>query len=325
MSETFRWGIIGTGGIAEAFAIDLKSTTGHQISAIGSRSLEKAQVFAEKFGGRPLGSYEELVASDINGVYIATPHPMHEPNTLLALRAGKAVLCEKPFAVNSKQSAAMIKEAESKNLLLVEAMWSRFLPHYRRIKELIEQGALGEIISITADHGQYLPLPKHYRLYAPDLAGGSLLDLGIYPISLAHLVLGRPSQILATASFTDTGVDSQCSMLFKYPNGAIANLTSTLLVKTPCRAVIVGTQARIEIEPTFYRPTSMKVIKNSGEVIDFENNYQGHGFREQAIEFAKLFRAGAKESDLMTHSDTQEIMESMDQVRQIIGVKYPFE
>ena len=321
----FRWGLIGTGGIARAFARDLTRTSGHTIAAVGSRTLAKATEFAQQSGGIPYGSYEELVAADIDAVYVATPHPMHAPNTILALNHGKPVLCEKPFAVNSRESASMISAARSNQLLLVEAMWSRFLPHYRKLRELVEEGELGEIISISADHGQNLPLPKYYRLHAPELAGGALLDLGIYPISFAYYLLGKPQSVVAKAEFTPTGVDSQTSMIFRYDTGAHANLTTTLLAKTPCTATVVGTKGTIFIDGDFYTPTSMRLKKVDGSVVEFPKQYEGHGLREQAIEFAALLQAGKNESDLMSLDDTQSIMETMDEIRAQIELYYPFE
>ena len=320
-----RWGLIGTGGIARAFARDLTRTSGHTRAAVGSRTLAKATEFAQQSGGIPYGSYEELVAADIDAVYVATPHPMHAPNTILALNHGKPVLCEKPFAVNSRESASMISAARSNQLLLVEAMWSRFLPHYRKLRELVQQGDLGEIISISADHGQNLPLPKYYRLHAPELAGGALLDLGIYPISFAYYLLGKPQSVVAKAEFTPTGVDSQTSMIFRYDTGAHANLTTTLLAKTPCTATVVGTNGTLFIDGDFYTPTSMRLKKIDGSVIEFPKQYEGHGLREQAIEFAALLQAGKKESDLMSLDDTQSIMETMDEIRAQIELYYPFE
>lgn len=320
-----RWGLIGTGGIARAFARDLTRTSGHTIAAVGSRTLAKATEFAQQSGGKPYGSYEELVAADIDAVYVATPHPMHAPNTILALNHGKPVLCEKPFAVNSRESASMISAARSNQLLLVEAMWSRFLPHYRKLRELVEEGELGEIISISADHGQNLPLPKYYRLHAPELAGGALLDLGIYPISFAYYLLGKPQSVVAKAEFTPTGVDSQTSMIFRYDTGAHANLTTTLLAKTPCTATVVGTKGTIFIDGDFYTPTSMRLKKVDGSVVEFPKQYEGHGLREQAIEFAALLQAGKNESDLMSLDDTQSIMETMDEIRAQIELYYPFE
>ena len=320
-----RWGLIGTGGIARAFARDLARTSGQIVAAVGSRSLEKAKEFTNAHGGTPCGSYEELVTSDIDAVYVATPHPMHAPNTILALNHGKPVLCEKPFAVNARESAAMITAARHNNLLLVEAMWSRFLPHYRRLRELVKQGDIGEIISIAADHGQNLPLPKYYRLHAPELAGGALLDLGIYPISFAYYLLGKPQSVVAKAEFTPTGVDSQTSMIFRYESGAHANLTTTLLAKTPCTATVVGTLGTIFIDGDFKAPTAMRVENRDGRIFEYPNTYCGIGLREQAIEFAALLKADKKESDLMSHADTQSIMETMDELRAQIDLYYPFE
>ena len=320
-----RWGLIGTGGIARAFARDLTRTSGHTIAAVGSRTLAKATEFAQQSGGIPYGRYEELVAADIDAVYVATPHPMHAPNTILALNHGKPVLCEKPFAVNSRESASMISAARSNQLLLVEAMWSRFLPHYRKLRELVEEGELGEIISISADHGQNLPLPKYYRLHAPELAGGALLDLGIYPISFAYYLLGKPQSVVVKAEFTPTGVDSQTSMIFRYDTGAHANLTTTLLAKTPCTATVVGTKGTIFIDGDFYTPTSMRLKKVDGSVVEFPKQYEGHGLREQAIEFASLLQAGKNESYLMSLDDTQSIMETMDEIRAQVELYYPFE
>lgn len=325
MSEDFKWGIIGTGKIARAFAMDLKNLPGHRVAAAGSRSSESAMAFASEFNCTAHSSYEELVAQDVDAVYVATPHPMHAPNTVLALNGGKPVLCEKPFAVNARESELMIATAQKNNLLLMEAMWSRFLPHYRIIREMILNEELGEIISLTADHGQALPLPKYYRLHAPELAGGALLDLGIYPISLSYLVLGKPSEIVAKATFTETGVDAQTSIIFKYLNGAHANLNTTLLAKTPCIATIIGSKATLEIYGSFYTPTAMKMTSRDGSVTEFQNNYQGHGLREQALEFADLIKSGKKESELMTLSDSNSIMETMDQIRKQIGLVYPFE
>jgi len=324
MSE-IRWGVIGTGGIARAFARDLQRVPGQKVTAVGSRTIESATAFASEFDCAAFGSYQALVESDVDAVYVATPHPMHAPNTILALSHGKPVLCEKPFAVNARESSAMIAEAKKRNLLLVEAMWSRFLPHYRAIREMIRAGEFGEIISVSADHGQNLPLPKYYRLHAPELAGGALLDLGIYPLSFAYFVLGAPQSVVAKGEFTETGVDSQTSMILRYDNGAHANLTTTLLVKSPCTATIVGTRGTLFIDGDFYTPTSMRFKKTTGEVIEIPKTYEGHGLREQAIEFATLLQAGKKESELMSLSDTQSIMETMDEIRSQINLFYPFE
>jgi len=322
---TVRWGIIGTGGIARAFTKDLKFADGHSVVAVGSRNLEKSTIFANEFNLTGYGSYEELVRADIDAVYVATPHPMHAPNTILALNNGKPVLCEKPFAVNARESKAMITAARTNHLLLVEAMWSRFLPHYARVRQLIAEGAIGEIHLIEADHGQPLPADPYYRLHAPELAGGALLDLGIYPISFTFMLLGRPESFEVTATKTATGVDAQTSMIFAYENGAHALLTTTLEVRTPCTARVVGTKGVIEIDSPFYNPTSMRLIRNGRDPENFPKNYIGHGLREQAVEFGRLLESGALESDLMPLDDSQAIMETMDQIRERINLRYPFE
>jgi predicted dehydrogenase len=327
MNQEFQWGIVGTGGIARAFADDLQYFSDHRVAAIGSRSFTTAQAFAEHYPGcTSYGSYEELVADPtIDGIYVATPHMLHMPNTILALRAGKPVLCEKPFAVNALEAEKMIATARSQNLLLMEAMWTRYLPHIQKVRHILASGVLGEIIAVEADHGQLLATLKIPRLMLPEFAGGALLDLGIYPISFAHLVLGVPSKISATATFTSDAVDGQTSAIFDYPSGAQAILTTNMIVKTPCRAVISGSEGRLEIDRTFYSPTTMRVILNDDSVTEHPNTYVGHGLREQASEFARCVREGLTESPLLTLKETHLIMESMDEIRKQIKLKYPHE
>jgi predicted dehydrogenase len=324
--DTFNWGILGPGGIARAFAKDLGFIQGHAIAAVGSRSLENAQKFAADFGGTAYGSYEELVADpSVHALYVATPHPAHHDNVILALNAGKPVLCEKPFAVNAKQAQAMVDAAARNQVALMEAMWARFLPHYAKVREIVDSRVLGPILSIHADHGQRLADQGIARLIEPDLAGGALLDLGIYPVSFAHMILGNPSQITSSAVMTDKGVDAQTSMIFNYDNGAQAVLTTTMIEQTPCRAVVAGLNGWLEIDRTFYNPAAMRVVLNDGTVTEYPNAYKGHGLREQAEIFKQLVRTGKLESDILTWADTVNIMKSLDTVREQIGLKYPFE
>ena len=324
--SNFSWGILGPGGIAQAFAKDLTFIEGHTIGAVGSRSLTNAQSFAKTFGGTAYGSYEELVAdSSIDAIYVATPHPAHHDNVILALNAGKPVLCEKPFAVNAQQAQAMVDAAAKNKVALMEAMWARFLPHYAKVREIVASGVLGPILSIHADHGQRLADQGIARLVDPQLAGGALLDLGIYPISFAHMILGNPSSITSTAVMTDRGVDAQTSMIFSYDNGAQAVLTTTMIEQTPCRAVVAGLHGWLEIDRTFYNPASMRVILNDGSVTEYPSAYVGHGLREQAESFKQIVQSGAVESKVLTWKDTVDIMKSMDTVRSQIGLKYPFE
>ena len=324
--SNFSWGILGPGGIAQAFAKDLTFTDGHTIGAVGSRSLANAQHFANTFGGTAYGSYEELVAdSGIDAIYVATPHPAHHDNVILALNAGKPVLCEKPFAVNAQQAQAMVDAAAKNKVALMEAMWARFLPHYAKVREIVASGVLGPILSIHADHGQRLADQGIARLVDPQLAGGALLDLGIYPISFAHMILGNPTSITSKAVMTDRGVDAQTSMIFSYDNGAQAVLTTTMIEQTPCRALVAGLHGWLEIDRTFYNPASMRVILNDGSVTEYPSAYVGHGLREQAESFKQIVQSGAVESKVLTWKDTVDIMKSMDTVRSQIGLKYPFE
>ena len=324
--SNFSWGILGPGGIAQAFAKDLTFIEGHTIGAVGSRSIANAEKFANTFGGTAYGSYEELVAdSSIDAIYVATPHPAHHDNVILALNAGKPVLCEKPFAVNAKQAQAMVDAAAKNKVALMEAMWARFLPHYAKVREIVASGVLGPILSIHADHGQRLADQGIARLVDPQLAGGALLDLGIYPISFAHMILGNPTSITSKAVMTDRGVDAQTSMIFSYDNGAQAVLTTTMIEQTPCRAVVAGLHGWLEIDRTFYNPASMRVILNDGSVTDYPSAYTGHGLREQAESFKQIVQSGEVESKILSWKDTVDIMKSMDTVRSQIGLTYPFE
>jgi predicted dehydrogenase len=324
--SNFNWGILGPGGIAKAFAEDLKKLDGHSIAAVGSRTLSNAQSFASTFGGTAYGSYEELVADpQVDAIYVATPHPAHKENVILALNAGKPVLCEKPFAVNAAEAQQMVDAAHKNGVALMEAMWARFLPHYAQVREIIQSGVLGKIHTIQADHGQRLADQNIPRLVEPSLAGGALLDLGIYPVSFAHMILGNPSKITSSAVLTDKGVDAQTSMIFDYADGAQAVLNTTMIEQTPCRAVVAGLNGWLEIDRTFYNPASMRVVLNDGTTTEYPSSYVGHGLREQAEVFKQLVTSGQQQSQILNWQDTVDIMKTLDQVRSQIGLKYPFE
>jgi len=324
--SNFNWGILGPGGIAKAFATDLKLLDGHTVGAVGSRTLGNAQEFATTFGGTAYGSYEELVADpSIDAIYVATPHPAHKDNVILSLDAGKPVLCEKPFAVNAKEAQEMVAAAQKNNVALMEAMWARFLPHYAQVRNIIASGVLGRIITVQADHGQRLADQNIPRLVEPSLAGGALLDLGIYPISFAHMILGNPQKISASSVLTDKGVDAQTSMIFDYADGAQAILNTTMVEQTPCRAVVAGLNGWLEIDRTFYNPTSMRVTLLDGTITQYPNTYSGHGLREQAETFKKLVQSGQTQSNILNWKDTVDIMQTLDTVRSQIGLRYPFE
>jgi predicted dehydrogenase len=314
-----RWGIIGTGGIARVFADDLTRTGSGVVAAVGSRSQESADRFADEFevANRHAG-YESLVTDpEVDVVYVATPHPMHREDAILALEAGKPVLVEKPFAMNAAEAREVVALARSKGLFAMEAMWTRFLPHVARIREWLAAGLLGEIVTVTADHGQWFPEDRDFRLFAPELGGGALLDLGIYPVSFASMVLGTPSRIVALGDPAFTGVDAQTSMLFGYESGAQAVLTCTLRAKSPTTASIVGTEARIEIEGDFYTPTSATLIPREGEPIVFTAAPDERGLSHEADEVSRCLAAGELESPLMPLDETISIMETMDAVSRL--------
>jgi predicted dehydrogenase len=316
-----RWGILGTGGIANTFATDLQRTDSGEVVAVGSRSKESADRFADEFGiGNRHGSYESLVADpDVDVVYVATPHPLHHDNAVLALRAGKPVLVEKPFTMNADEARDVVRVARETGLFAMEAMWTRFLPHIAVIRKWLADGVLGDVVTVTADHGQWFAEDPAFRLFAPELGGGALLDLGIYPVSFASMVLGTPNRIVAIGDPAFTGVDAQTSMLFGYEGGAQALLTCTLRAKSPTRAAIVGTKARIELEGDFYAPTAVSLITRDGETTTVESDHEGRGLRHQADEVARLLAAGELESPLMPLDETISIMATMDAVLEQIA------
>lgn len=327
MSTEFRWGILASGGIAQAFARDLSYFNHHIVAAVGSRSQESADSFAAEFPGcKAYASYEALVADPtLDAIYVASPHPYHVSNTVLALNAGKPVLCEKPLTINAAEARQMKAAADASGVALMEAMWARFLPHMHKVREILASGILGDIWAVEADHGQRLSDYANPRHWEPSLGGGALLDLGIYPISFAHMVLGVPDKITSSATFTDKGVDASSTVIFDYKSGAQAILTSNMMVSTPCRATICGTLGKIEIDRTFYNPTSMRVIMHDGTTTEYPNEYKGHGLRDQALEFERVVRSGAKSSAILTPDESILIMESLDEVRKQIGLIYPSE
>lgn len=324
--SVFKWGILGSGNIARRFAEDLQLLENHSVSAVGSRSLDSAQAFAVDFPGcAALGSYEELVEAEVDAIYVATPHPMHLDNALLAMKAGKPVLCEKAFTINQPQAKILVQYSRENNIPLMEAMWTRFLPHIQEIKRLISDGVLGQIHTVVADHGQNIPYSRAARLWEPHLGGGALLDLGIYPLTIAHIVLGSPKTITAIATLTDEQVDVNTSMILTYDSGAHAMLSCTMAARGSVSALIAGDKARLELDDYFFAPTSYRLITTAGEVTEFAKNYHGVGLREEAREFARVVQSGEIESPLMTHETSLEMMAMMDEIRRQIGVSYPEE
>lgn len=327
MSEQVRWGILGAGKIAATFTKDLLAT-GHTVTAVGSRDDAKAAAFAAEFGiAGTHGSYESLVQDpSVDIVYVATPHPMHAENAILALRAGKHVLLEKPFTLNAAEAREVVAVARETGLLVLEAMWTRWLPHMVRIRELIAAGALGEIKSVIVDHTQLLPDDPAHRINAMDLGGGALLDLGIYPISFAWDVFGEPERVIATSTAGPTGADKSTSVLLTYSGGRTALTHTASDTRGPNRAAIIGTSARIEIDPVWYFVTGFSLIAPDGTVIErFDQPHTTRGMEHQADEAERLIAAGRTESEVLPAAETIAIMDTLDQIRAQIGLRYPGE
>jgi predicted dehydrogenase len=316
VESPIRWGILGTGGIASTFVSDLRLSDSGVAVAVGSRSQESADRFADEFSiARRHASYESLVAdADVDVIYVAVPHPMHHDNAIRALRAGKHVLGEKPFTMNAAEAREIVRLARQNGLFAMEAMWTRFLPHVAVIRDWLAQGVLGDLVAVTADHGQWFAEDAKFRLFAPELGGGALLDLGVYPVSFASMVLGTPSRIVSLSEPAFTGVDAQTSMLFGYESGAQAVLTCTLRAKSPTTAAIVGSDARIELAGDFYAPTTVTLVPREGDPVRVESAQGGRGLHHQADEVARRLHAGDVESPLMPLDETISIMETMDTV-----------
>jgi predicted dehydrogenase len=327
MAKGLGWGILGTGGIARAFTRDIQGA-GLRVVAAGSRSADKAEAFASELGvGRAHGSYAELCADPaVDIVYVATPHPMHHPDALLALRAGKHVLVEKPFTLNAREARELVAEAGRHGLFLMEAMWTRFLPTMAALRDSIDRGILGDIVALQADHDQALPFERAPRLHLPELGGGALLDLGVYPLSFAHFLFGKPARLHAAANLTERGVDAQISLALAWEAGRSASLHAGMLAAGANRAVILGTAARLELDPVWYAQTSYSVIAPDGRLLErYEGGTEGRGMQHQALEAERLVAAGRTESPLMRQRDSVEIMEIMDEARRQVGLSYPGE
>ena len=321
-----KWGIVGAGNIAHSFSKDLALVNGGKLVSVASRNLEKAQVFADEYGApNAFGSYEELFKSNtVDVIYLATPHTSHADLSIAAMKAGNAVLCEKPMGVNKPEVVEMVKVAKDYNVFLMEALWSRFNPTIKKVKELVDNGTIGDIGYLHADFAFYaLDREENGRLLNPDLAGGSLLDIGIYPIFLAYLMLGMPKDIKASANFYKTGVEMQCSMIFNYDN-AQAILYSGLNSDSEKKAEIAGSKGSIFIHPRWHETTGYTIEKD-GESTSNEVGKMGKGYVHEIEEVQNCLTSGKKQSDLWSHQNSLDLIEIMDSVRKLTGIVFPFE
>lgn len=321
--KTINWGIIGLGKIANKFAQDLSTVENAQLYAVASRHQEKANSFAKQFNAiKAYGSYEDL-ANDptIDAIYIATPHSFHKEHSILCLNHKKAVLCEKPFAMSLDEVEEMIAVAKANEVLLMEALWTYFLPHYQFVLKELQSKKFGNILKLEADFGFKLEMDMSARVLNKSLGGGSLLDIGIYPIFAALSTLGTPTDVDAKATFFQNGVDSSCDMIFDYGEGVKAFLKSTLLEKTPTQAIFHCEKGIIKINSRFQGPSSVTLMYDGKEErIDFDYTTIGYNF--EVIHFNELIRIGKTESPIMTFDFSRDLIKLMDDVRQIIDLDY---
>lgn len=321
--KKIKWGIIGLGSIAGKFATDLLTIEDAELYAVGSRSQEKADAFAKKFGATKAYNSYEAIANDpnIDAVYIATPHALHKENALMCLENGIAVLGEKPFAMNASEVDEMIAKAKEKNVLLMEALWTCFLPHYQYVINILKNKTYGNILKTESSFGFERPYNTDARLFNKSMGGGSLLDIGIYPIFASLSTLGMPNSIEASATFFENGVDSSCNMKFHYPNNVTAHLKSSLIEVLPTEAIFYCEKGIIKINTQFHCPSTVTLIVDGKEEIkDF--GYKTIGYNYETIHFNQLLRAGKIESDIMTFNFSEQLIRTLDSVRNIIKLEY---
>ncbi|MFQ3568169.1 MAG: Gfo/Idh/MocA family oxidoreductase [Aggregatilineales bacterium] len=325
--DVVRWGILSTGGIARQFARGLAHAPGAQLVAVGSRSQANADAFGDEFGvPRRYASYDALAADpDLDVIYIGTPHPFHAANSLLCIEAGKAVLCEKPFTLNARQASAVIRAARERGVFLMEALWTRFTPVMHKVRALLAEGAIGRPRMVTADFGFHAPFDPESRLFSRALGGGALLDVGVYPVSLASMVFGAPLRISTMAHLGATGVDEQAAMIFGYNDGALALLSCAITVMTPMEATITGERGMIRLPANWWMPQECILSLEDEPEQVFELPFTGNGYNYEALEVMRCLREGLLESPIMPLDETLALMQTLDNIRSQWGLRYPEE
>ncbi len=319
-----RWGILATGNIAARFAEDLRLVPGAELVAVGSRTAETAKRFAERHGvPRAYASWADLAAdAEVDVIYVATPHAAHYEAARACLTAGKPVLLEKPFTLDLPTSTELVEAARAAGVFLMEAMWMRCNPLVRRVCELIADGAIGTVTSVRADFGVAGPFPPEHRMRARTLGGGALLDLGVYPVSLAHLLLGVPQHVRSWAKLGPEGTDENTGLVFGYDPGAVATLSCGMVGATGLTASITGTAGRIDLPEPFFRPGGFTLHRAGAEPETIAEELAGSGYQYEAIEVQRCLAQGLTESPLVPHAATLEIMGLLDDIRAQIGVSY---
>ncbi len=322
--NTYRWGILGLGKIAKKFAEALEVIPTAQLVAVASRDKKNAEAFAERFEVKTFyDNYEDLILDkDVDIVYIATTHPSHASLAKACLKFGKPVLCEKPFAMNYTQAKEVYEAARESDVFIMEALWTRFLPSMKRVIDIVKKEEIGQLISIQADFGFKAPYDPNSRLFNKELGGGALLDVGIYPVFLAIALLGEPAKIQASGVIGPTGVDEQCAIILEFDNGAIANLSCSIISNNTQEASINGSKSRIQIDQPFWGQTTINIFtdwKPRG-LVKFE--YPSNGLNYQVAEVHKCLDEGKTESDLWSHADSLLLIKTLDRIREKIGMRY---
>ncbi|QCV96454.1 Gfo/Idh/MocA family protein [Acidipropionibacterium acidipropionici] len=320
-----RWGILATGGIARTFTTDLRAA-GLDVIAVGSRSLASAQSFADAFDiPRRYRSYQDLVGDpDVDIIYVATPHSLHAEHARMALEAGKHVLVEKSFTLTRSQAAGLRDLAESKGLFLMEAMWTRYLPHMARIRQLVRSGVLGRVHALRADHTGVAPTDPDHRLNNLALGGGGLLDIGVYSVSFASDMLGAPVDVRATGILGETGVDTEVSTSMTHADGAVSTTLTSLRATGLNAAAIHGSEASIVIDRSWLTPTTFRVVADDGRVVEiYDRPVEGRGMQYEALAAESYIAEGRTESELEPLDETVAIMGTLDEIRRQIGLRYP--
>ncbi|MFE1840193.1 Gfo/Idh/MocA family protein [Streptomyces sviceus] len=328
--QSVRWGILATGGIAAAFTADLVDLPDAEVVAVASRSEASAKAFAERFGiERAYGEWGALAEdADIDVVYVATPHAAHRAAAGLCLTAGRNVLCEKAFTLNAREAEELVGLAKDHGRFLMEAMWMYCNPLVRRLKALVDDGAIGEVRTVQADFGLAGPFPPSHRLRDPAQGGGALLDLGVYPVSFAHLLLGEPSDVMAKAVLSEEGVDLQTGALLSWDSGALASLHCSLTGGTATIASVTGSLGRIDIPNGFFHPDRFVLHRDGRDPEEFVADPADgprNSLKHEAREVMRALRAGETQSPLVPLEGTLAVMRTLDAVRDRIGVRYPGE
>jgi len=327
MTQVIRWGILGTGKIAKAFATALLETPGAKLAAVASRTVDSATKFGQEFGAERFhGSYQALADDpEVDVIYIGTPHPMHHENALMCLNGGKGVLVEKSFAMNRRQAEDIINLARAKKLFVMEAMWTRFMPAVVEAKRIVDSGEIGVPANVTADFGFTADVGPEHRLFAPELGGGALLDLGIYPLSMSSFFLGAVTAVKAQAEMAPTGVDMQTAFTLSHKNGGVSSCACSLRSRTPTELTISGSKGFVRLHDRFHNTETITVTVVNGAARDERTinlPRSGNGYTHEAQEVGRCIRAGLIESPVMPHEETLSIMGTLDEIRAQIGLRY---